>query len=147
MIVAYLPTDSMADAGLPKAEIARLSRQAEELTRKMHAITAADLPVTPEKPYGRFSLVLSGQGRATWREAILQEAAQWQAFASRVSLFSETERPYPPVLPAACAASGRREAAALYPRRFMAREYSGVENRRADGNYRLRPRAVRRLCI
>ncbi len=91
MIVAYLPTDSMADAGLPKAEIARLSRQAGELTRKMHAITAADLPVTPEKPYGRFSLVLSGQGCATWREAILQEAAQWQAFAGRVSLFSETE--------------------------------------------------------
>ncbi len=91
MIVAYLPTDSMADAGLPKAEIARLSRQAGELTRKMHAITAADLPVTPEKPYGKFSLVLSGQGCATWREAILQEAAQWQAFASRVSLFSETE--------------------------------------------------------
>ena len=91
MLAAYLPADSMANAGLPEPEIARLSRQVGELTRKMHAITAADLPSLLEKPYGRCALVLSGQGCATWREAILQEAEQWQNFARRVSLFPETE--------------------------------------------------------
>lgn len=69
----------------------RLCREAGALTAKIHAITSAELENPPEKPFGRYSNVISGNGCATWKEAILLELAQWRASAEKAGLFDGEE--------------------------------------------------------
>lgn len=87
MLVAYIPSVSMADGHWDAETTAALFRQSGELARKMNAITAWELPDPPEKPFGRYSSVLAGHGCGTWREAILLEVDQWRGCAEATGLF------------------------------------------------------------
>lgn len=69
----------------------KLCREAGRLTAKIHSITARELPVSLEKPFGRYANVLSGQGGATWKEAILIELSQWRSLAESAGVFNRQE--------------------------------------------------------
>ncbi len=69
----------------------KLCREAGRLTAKIHSITARELPVSLEKPFGRYANVLSGQGGATWKEGILIELSQWRSLAESAGVFNRQE--------------------------------------------------------
>lgn len=91
MVVDCLEAKSMSMDELPKDTEKTLCREAGRLTAKIHSITANELPVVPDKPFGRYSNVVSGKGCATWREAILLELRQWIAMAEGAALFDADE--------------------------------------------------------
>ena len=91
MVVDCLEAVSMSMTELSKEEEHRLCREAGALTARIHDITATELPVKPEKPFGRYSNVQAGVGCATWEEAILLELRQWKNLAEDADLFSMEE--------------------------------------------------------
>lgn len=91
MVVACLEAKSMSMVELPKETEKALCREAGRLTAMIHSITAEELPVVPDKPFGRYSNVVSGKGCATWKEAILLELQQWKAMAEGAALFDADE--------------------------------------------------------
>lgn len=91
MVVACMQARSMSMLELPKDAERRICREAGALTARIHGITAFELPLCPEKPFGRYANVLSGKGCATWKEAVLLELVQWRELAERTNLFSDRE--------------------------------------------------------
>lgn len=91
MVVEALDAVSMSTLELDPDTEHRLCREAGALTAKIHSMTAGELPVLPDKPYGRYANVITGQGCTTWKDAILLELKQWCAMAENVSLFTKEE--------------------------------------------------------
>ena len=85
-VVGSIPGASMASLELDPAKERGICRKAGELVRSIHTISAYDLPVPPEHPFGRTSLVLNGKGSDSWREAILCEVRQWSEHAEAAEL-------------------------------------------------------------
>ena len=85
-IVSLIPGVSMTSLELGPTQERDICRKVGELTWAIHAISANDLPEPPSRPFGRTSLVLNGQGSASWREALLCEIHQWAERAEEVAL-------------------------------------------------------------
>lgn len=66
-----------------------ICRRAGELTAVIHSICAYDLPGALQRPFGRTSLVLAGEGSDSWKAAMIGELHQWAEMADAVSLFPE----------------------------------------------------------
>ena len=88
MVVSCLDAKSMSVVELPREAEQRICREAGILTARIHAITASDLPLRPEKPFGRYANVLSGNGCETWKEAVFLELNQWKTMAQSSQLFA-----------------------------------------------------------
>lgn len=84
MLVEYIPSAAMSAVELDGEGEARLCREVGALCRRIHSIPA---PEHLTSPYGRVASVLAGQGRETWREAVLAELARWRRCAERAALF------------------------------------------------------------
>ena len=91
MVVACLEAKSMSMVELSKDTEKALCREAGRLTAMIHSITANELPAVPDKPFGRYANVVSGNGCATWKEAILLELQQWKTMAEGTALFDGDE--------------------------------------------------------
>jgi len=87
--VEPIPGVSMTSLELDPVQERDICRKAGELTHSIHAISAGDLPDPPKHPFGRTSLVLNGEGSASWREAMLLEMHQWVGMAEAISLFEQ----------------------------------------------------------
>lgn len=91
MVVDCLDAVCLSTMEVDKETEHRLCREAGRLTAKIHELTAADLPGSSEKPFGRYSNVLMGQGGATWKEALLTELSQWRSLAEPAGVFHSRE--------------------------------------------------------
>ena len=91
MVVDCLDALCLSTVEVDKDTEHRLCREAGRLTAKIHELTAADLPGSFEKPFGRYANVISGQGGATWKEAILTELSQWRSMAEPAGGFHSRE--------------------------------------------------------
>ena len=91
MVVDCLDARCLSMVEVDKETEQRLCREAGQYTAVIHEITASDLPEIPDKPFGRYSNVIAGQGGATWKEAILNELDQWHSLAEPVELFTPKE--------------------------------------------------------
>ena len=91
MVVACLDALCLSMVEVDQETERKLCREAGRLTAKIHSITARELPVSLEKPFGRHANVLSGQGGATWKEAILIELSQWRSLAESAGVFNRQE--------------------------------------------------------
>ncbi len=89
MLLQRIPARSMSLMEPDKETEERLCRETGTLVRRIHKITADELPKTSEKPYGRYGAVLAGQGGATWREALEEEVRGWQRCMGRTDLLPE----------------------------------------------------------
>lgn len=90
-IVEMIPGRNMATLELLPQDEKGLCRRAGELTRSLHRATANELPVIPDRPFGRASQVLAGEGSGTWKEAMLLELSQWSECARWEDTFSGEE--------------------------------------------------------
>lgn len=91
MVVACIPGVSLSTISVSQQQEKYLCRKMGELARKLHEITADQLSVKYEKPYGRFAAVIAGMGGASWSEAIRTEVALWRGQAEKVELFSKDD--------------------------------------------------------
>ena len=91
MVVACLDALCLSMVEVDQETERKLCREAGRLTAKIHSITARELPVSLEKPFGRYANVLSGQGGATWKEGILIELSQWRSLAESAGVFNRQE--------------------------------------------------------
>lgn len=90
-IVEKIPGTNMVTVEVSAEAEYSICRRAGEYTRVIHSITAADLPAVPSRPFGRASAVLSGNGSATWKEAMLTELYQWREAAIREKTLSDED--------------------------------------------------------
>ena len=91
MVVACLDALCLSTVEVDQETERKLCRESGRLTAKIHSITARELPVSLEKPFGRYANVLAGQGGATWKEAILIELSQWRSLAESAGVFNRQE--------------------------------------------------------
>ena len=91
MVVDCLEAACLSTVEVDRETEHRLCREAGRLTAEIHKLTAADLPGSFGKPFGRYANVLSGQGGATWREALLTELSQWRSLAEPAGIFESCE--------------------------------------------------------
>ena len=91
MVVDCLDAVCLSTVEVDKETERRLCREAGIHTAAIHSLTANDLPVQREKPFGRYANVIAGQGGATWKEAILLEVAQWRSLAEPAGIFTSEE--------------------------------------------------------
>lgn len=87
MLVKCLPAVSLAVGNYTLETKAHITQQVGELTRKIHGITATELPHQPKRPFGRYASIVAGRGASSWREAILQEVTEWRDCAAQCDLF------------------------------------------------------------
>lgn len=91
MVVDCLDAVCLSTVEVTKETEHRLCWEAGQYTAVIHGITTSDLPKVPTKPFGRYSNVISGQGSATWKEAILNELDQWRSLAEPARIFTTGE--------------------------------------------------------
>ena len=91
MVVDCLDAVCLSTVEVDKETEHHLCREAGRLTAKIHELTAWDLLDPAEKPFGRYANVLSGQGGATWKEALLVELSQWRSLAEPAGVFTGPE--------------------------------------------------------
>ena len=91
MVVDCLDAVCLSTVEVDKDTEHRLCREAGRLTAMIHQLSAWDLPMIPEKPFGRYANVLAGNGGATWKEALLTELAQWRSMAEPAGIFNSFE--------------------------------------------------------
>ena len=91
MVVDCLDAVCLSAVEVDKDTERRLCRETGQYVADIHAMTAEDLPRKYPKPFGRYANVISGQGGATWKEAILSEVAQWRMLAEPADIFTKEE--------------------------------------------------------
>lgn len=91
MVVSCLEAKSLSMLEPDGDTERRLCREVGALTMKIHAITSGELANVPGKPFGRYSNVISGNGCATWKEAVFLELAQWRTATEKTGLFDSEE--------------------------------------------------------
>lgn len=91
MVVDCLDAVCLSTVEVDKDTERRLCRETGQYVAAIHAMTAEDLPRKHPKPFGRYANVISGQGGATWKEAILSEVAQWRMLAEPADIFTKEE--------------------------------------------------------
>ena len=91
MVVDCLDAVCLSTVEVDKETERRLCREAGAYVASIHSLTASDLPQRFEKPFGRYANVISGQGGATWKEAILSEVSQWRSMAEPAGVFAGAE--------------------------------------------------------
>ena len=91
MVVDCLDAVCLSTVEVDKDTERRLCRETGQYVAAIHAMTAEDLPRKYPKPFGRYANVISGQGGATWKEAILSEVAQWRMLAEPADIFTKEE--------------------------------------------------------
>lgn len=91
MMVDCLDAVCVSTVEVDKETENRLCRETGSYVAAIHAVTADDLPVKRDKPFGRYANVIRGQGGATWKEAILSEVKQWRSIAEPAEAFSTEE--------------------------------------------------------
>ena len=91
MVVDCMDAVCLSTVEVDKDTERRLCRETGQYVADIHAMTAEDLPRKYPKPFGRYANVISGQGGATWKEAILSEVAQWRMLAEPADIFTKEE--------------------------------------------------------
>ena len=91
MMVDCLDAVCLSTVEVDKLTERRLCRETGAYVAAIHGMTADDLPVKRDKPFGRYANVIHGQGGATWKEAILSEMLQWRSVAEPANVFSTEE--------------------------------------------------------
>jgi len=86
-IVDFIPGQNMASLSMKTARCHGICRELGRIVRRIHDILP-DLPA--EKSFGRCSMVLTGQGSATWSAAVLEEVRLWRGCAEETALFEKS---------------------------------------------------------
>lgn len=73
MIVEYIASRSTVTADLNQKQKTRIFCETGKWAREIHKISAAELQRNDGKVFGRYALVLAGQGCTSWKEALLRE--------------------------------------------------------------------------
>lgn len=91
MLVQCIPGVSLSTVTVAPETEQRICFEVGELARKIYEITANELPVHYEKPFGRLANVLAGAGGSSWGEAILIEVSLWREQAEKISMFTTAQ--------------------------------------------------------
>lgn len=84
MIVRYIPSKPMSEAGLSPEEQNLIFREVGTAAAKMHSIHSPH--------FGRVYDVKSGRGFEKWSDSLKNELDEWETVAASCGLYSEEER-------------------------------------------------------
>ena len=91
MVVDCLPGVSLSTIEVSADKSREINFLTGTLTKKLHGITAGELPQPFSRPYGRIGSVVAGYGGASWSEALRIEVQLWRQQAETIDLFTKEE--------------------------------------------------------
>lgn len=91
MVVECIPGVSLSTVTVTPETETKLCFETGTLAKKIHEITADELPINFEKPFGRLGAVLAGLGGSSWSEAIQIEVSLWREQAEKIQMFSSVD--------------------------------------------------------